>query len=366
MYRGIILSLSLLLLNCHLSSILSPSQSSILSPSSPIAIVHTYSPKAKVIVNQNSTLSFHSHPILHPQINIQFDSMMNIHRTPRVSMLTTSQQILIYAKHKKTARFGNKADFPAIQRLAKHSDLCSSGNPMLIGGVNEGGFTLEILAICPDVDIRGFEIQPSVFARVQLKMKDRSNVRLYNVGWGEESLSGLGIGGSGGGGGLFVPKGGRFASWRMQNVTASTVVMRDWCEVHNITVTTYVVIDVEGFEPKVLRGMHLGQDANQKRFPHIQFELGGTWATRDPRHGGKHEWSQFDAAMHLDRFGYQLFLIGVDGWMPVTPDFFKEGSHMLEEEGNGKFVQGNLLCVHSQYASNSILETVVANAVLSV
>ena len=62
-----------------------------------------------------------------------------------------------------------------------------------------------------------------------------------------------------------------------------------------------VVIDVEGFEPKVLRGMHLEDEKNQRRFPHIQYELGGTWAKLDPRHGGTTEWSQHDAA--LQTFG---------------------------------------------------------------
>jgi len=104
--------------------------------------------------------------------------------------------------------------------------------------------------------------------------------------------------------------------------------------------------------------MHLEQTANQKRFPHFQYELGGTWALRDPRHGGPQEWSQYDAALHLKECGYLLFLIGTDGWLYVDPDFFKEGVHMLEEHGNGRFVQGNLLCLHSQYSSSKVMDAV--------
>lgn len=152
----------------------------------------------------------------------------------------------------------------------------------------------------------------------------------------------------------------------MQEATASTVVLHDWCDEQNITATAYILIDVEGFEPKVLRSMHLEQAANQKRFPHIQFELGGTRAARDPRHGGQDEWSQFDAAMHLHGLGYQLFLIGRDAWMRVPPDFFSEGPHMHNDEGNGRFVQGNLLCLHSQYGSNSLLDAVAAYPISSV
>ena len=144
----------------------------------------------------------------------------------------------------------------------------------------------------------------------------------------------------------------------MQKGTTSTVAMAEWCEEQNISATSYVVIDVEGFEPKVLRGMHLEQTANQKRFPHFQHELGGTWALRDPRHGRPQEWSQYDTAVHLKRCGYLLFLIGTDGWLHVSPGFFKEGAHMLEEEGNGKFVQGNLLCLHSTYSRKAVMDTV--------
>ena len=139
--------------------------------------------------------------------------------------------------------------------------------------------------------------------------------------------------------------------------------MSEWCHEHRVTSTSYVVIDVEGYEPKVLRGMHLEQPANQKLFPHIQYELGGTWGARDPRHGGVHEWSQYDAAKYMEQSGYLLFLIGEDGWMPVNADFFDDVTpgfgHHMHDEGFGIFVQGNLLCLHSQYASKKMMNLVV-------
>ena len=236
--------------------------------------------------------------------------------------------------------------------------------PFLIGGVNEGQFTENLLLLCPNISVRGFEIQSSVFSSVQRRMEGKANVKLYNVGWGEHSESGLTIGGSEGHAGLFNPTG-RFASWGTQKDKASIVAMSQWCDQHNITRTAYVVIDVEGFEPKVLRGMLLEEIANQKRFPHFQFELGGTWAARDPRHGGPQEWSQYEAAAYVDRCGYLLFLIGADGWLHVSPQFFENGPHMLEEQGNGKFVQGNLLCLHSKYAENHIMNTVFQHLIRS-
>lgn len=276
-------------------------------------------------------------------------------------VLSMQKQIAVYAKQRN--RFNNKADCPALALLAKTSDLCSSMNPFLIGGVNEGDLVDGVLSSCPLVKIRGFEIQPSVYVRAKQRFKSIRNVEVLNLGWGEASASGLTIGGAGGKGGLYNPKGSRFEKWGVQNATASTVGMHEWCELHHITTTAYVVIDVEGFEPKVLRGMHLDNDVNQRRFPHIQFELGGTWAQRDPRHGGRHEWSQFDAAIHMQTCGYLLFMIAFDGWMTVHPGFFKEGPHMLEEHSNGKFVQGNLLCLHSKYASHALLQSVASNAV---
>jgi len=36
------------------------------------------------------------------------------------------------------------------------------------------------------------------------------------------------------------------------------------------------------------------------------------------RHGGASEWSQYDAAQHLQQCGYELFWIGSQAWMQVS------------------------------------------------
>eukprot|EP01083_Nonionella_stella_P182753 658407_1 len=62
---------------------------------------------------------------------------------------------------------------------------------------------------------------------------------------------------------------------------------------HGHQIVDYVVIDVEGWEEHVLRGMTLEQ--NYKQFPMFQVELGGTWV--DKRHSGN--WTQADLTEYL-------------------------------------------------------------------
>ena len=70
---------------------------------------------------------------------------------------------------------------------------------------------------------------------------------------------------------------------------------------------SYVLIDVEGQEPNVIRGMRL--ETNRQIFPLFQYELGGTWA--DSRHDAK-QWGQYGIAMYLKALGYTLYLMGGD------------------------------------------------------
>jgi len=191
-------------------------------------------------------------------------------------------------------------------------------------------------------------------------MSGKTNVQLYNLGFSEKSASGIPIGGKGEVAGLFTTKGTKFAKWGDSGESASVVALHEWCAEKGIERTEYVIIDVEGHEPKVLRGMRLDHDSNQRRFPVLQFELGGTWGPRDPRHGGEDEWTQQVAAQHLADHGYMLFLIGKSYWFPVTPEFFAPGPHS-HSEGSGPFIQGNLLCVHHKYSRPALREVVVAN-----
>jgi hypothetical protein len=58
--------------------------------------------------------------------------------------------------------------------------------------------------------------------------------------------------------------------------------------VHRVT---YVSIDAEGHEAQIIEGMALEDVSNRRRFAAFQFELGGTWAERNPRKAHP-SWSQ--------------------------------------------------------------------------
>ena len=237
--------------------------------------------------------------------------------------------------------------------------FCESANPTLIGGVNRGHATLVLLHECPNLKIIGFEIQTDEFAIAKEKLKPYPNVELFNLGWGEAEKSGLVISGARGIAGIYETAGTGRAKFKKQEATASVKSMADWCDEKGVQTTNYLLIDVEGYEPKVIRGMHLNEEKNQRRFSVFQYELGGTWARNDPRHDK--DWSQKIMAEYVVSFGYDLFLIGSQNWMKVQPAFFEEGSHMVNE-GYGKFIQGNLLCVHKKFSAKSVQDLVFASA----
>ena len=110
----------------------------------------------------------------------------------------------------------------------------------------------------------------------------------------------------------------------------------------------FVLIDTEGYEPKVIRGMGLERMENRKRFPCFQYELGGTWAREDNRHL-RDKWGQLETAQYLESIGYKLFLVGADDWLPITSDFFREFNPITEDEGFGPFIQGNALALHPEF-----------------
>ena len=115
------------------------------------------------------------------------------------------------------------------------------------------------------------------------------------------------------------------------------------CAEENLERISYVLIDVEGKEPNVIRGMKL--ESKRHVFPIFQFELGGTWT--DSRHD-ENQWGQYGVAMYLKALGYKLFMIGASlrgGEIPillqVEPEFFRIFSFRPEVD-----VGGNLLSVH--------------------
>jgi len=275
--------------------------------------------------------------------------------------VSTQETIRYFSKH--SSEYGNKDDFPAIQFLLRVAcqqlDFNTVESVILIGGTNDGQSSRNVLALCPKVSLYGFEIQSKHYENTKKRLEALSNnVKVVNLGWDEYARSNVPIGGQGETGGLFDPQGQR--GWQLQDSTVNTVALRNWTASNSIEQVFYLIIDTEGHEPKVIRGMGLDDVQNQRRFAMFQYELGGSWGERDSRHQND-PWSQFMAADHLAKNGYYLFLMGAKDFLWVEPGFFdeNENKNFMKDEGYGRWVDGNLLAVHSRFSPSGLLEKIM-------
>lgn len=256
----------------------------------------------------------------------------------------------------KKGKYGNKADFKANNYLFSEINkkkVNTLQSNILIAGVNKGQSVLNIIEKYPSITIHGFEIQKKEFLIATKNVEKYPNIIIHNIGWGEVEENNLRIGGKNGTAGIYDPKGQR--GWKLQNEYTSTVRLDKWTTDNNISNITYILIDTEGYEPKIIRGMGLEKIENRKKFPFFQYELGGTWAEKDNRHNND-KWSQFETAKNLEKYGYKLFMIGEENWLEVTSNFFKISNEniALKDEGYGKFIQGNLLVLHPEFTPEYI------------
>lgn len=271
-------------------------------------------------------------------------------------------QALAYAERAKY--LANDGDFEAMRRTVamwNELNLCNKENVIVVGGTNAGQASYNILSSCPEISFYGFEIQKQYYNIAKSNLTQFRGATILNMGWSDVVQSDVRIGGKGGLAGLYDPRGQR--RLRLTNQTVSTVRLSDWAaDTLGSRNILYLLIDVEGHEPKVIRGMQLEEPRNRQRFSMFQYELGGTWAERDNRHGGSNEWSQFDTAKFLEQNGYSLFLLGTDDLLLVDSDFFREdGNIAMEDESYGKFIQGNLLALHTHFAPQAIVSAVYAS-----
>lgn len=254
---------------------------------------------------------------------------------------------LYYMRNK--SKYGNKADFNAINRLMGFLGalrLCGKDSFILVGGTNKGQLSTMILSQCPSVTFFGFEIQRKVAVEARETLKGYPNAQVLNLGWSDRAQSHVQIGGHSEGAGFYDPDGQR--EWKLQDGEyADTAPISDIANDLGIEKALFIIIDTEGHEPKVIRGMRLHLQENQIRFPLFQFELGGTWAPRDNRHGND-PWTQKDTVLHLQECGYLTFLVGDDNWLLVDWRFF-EAEAVQRDEGFGPFVQGNVLALHREF-----------------
>ena len=159
--------------------------------------------------------------------------------------------------------------------------------------------------------VHGWEILDSNYARAEARLA--SHIRLGDVELSHRDVSSQrgsmrrkSVGHSGEGGFLDPdPLGQTQGLSKVHSFSPIEVVA--WADVLrelSIAEVSYSLVDTEGHEPLVLRGMALRQSANA--FPAFQFEVATTWC--DGRRVGAH--TQHDVALNLEGFGYVLFLMG--------------------------------------------------------
>ena len=110
----------------------------------------------------------------------------------------------------------------------------------------------------------------------------------------------------------------------------------------------YSILDLEGHEPLVIAGMQLMLEKNARTFGAFQFEIGGTWAERDPRRPAG-AWTLPEVAEHLTECGYELYIIGEHDVLRAEPLFFTLAA--WDSEGFGVILpEGNILAMHRDFA----------------
>lgn len=111
----------------------------------------------------------------------------------------------------------------------------------------------------------------------------------------------------------------------------------------------YIVIDVEGHEVEVIKGMNLKE--NSHLFPIIQVELGGTWI--DPRRSSV-RMSQSEFVAYLEEIGYQIFLMGETKLekkgvlLPVNAAMIRDARTDIGSNGF-YYVQGNIVAIKADH-----------------
>ena len=110
-----------------------------------------------------------------------------------------------------------------------------------------------------------------------------------------------------------LAKSSKFSFVKIADVAVTTLV--EFVKEHRITTPLALVkIDVEGFEPEVILGMDLKNNA--QLFPLISFETGGTW--RDDRSDLAKNFTLKSFLIMLDNLGYDSYFIGDPYVLPIS------------------------------------------------
>jgi hypothetical protein len=265
--------------------------------------------------------------------------------------------------------YHNKADFVFVNALAgalgasvQGLGACSSGSlAFFVAGINEGQLTLHALAACPSLTVLGLEINREMLAKAEVALQKEGglarypNVHFVNAGLADRDAE-VTFAVMGSASSIMDPndvtrtrmKGWPVSKYRVRVMPLPLAIQTYLTPLRHAPELVFSILDLEGHEPLAIEGMQLVLERNARAFSAFQFEIGGTWAERDPRRplGAM---SLPDVVEHLDSCGYELYMIGEHDVLRVPPLFFTLAA--WDSEGFGVIVpEGNVLAIHRTYA----------------
>eukprot|EP00956_Cyclotella_meneghiniana_P036040 scaffold120593_cov39-Cyclotella_meneghiniana.AAC.4 len=235
--------------------------------------------------------------------------------------LSTSESAAHYQPCPVRFQFVDKLDHVRIHDVTtwlKSEGLCKASPEILVGGLNEGQFATTLLDICPSATLHGVEIQPDVFEKFW---------RAVYSGKGQTAQ--------------LVDAETAHRSSTTQMVKVSTIL--EFARDLGIALT-------KQFTSSLIKGMALEDKANRRLFPVFRLEVGSGWDQFSKLH-----WNQHETAIHLERLGYELYLIGEAYYWRVFAAFFERGVGAINTKPRCNtnyttdeqiFVWGNVLAIH--------------------
>ena len=244
---------------------------------------------------------------------------------------------------------------------APNANSSEAFSPTLVFvGVHRGALLRQALS-CGNLFIaHGFEIQDRLVRAVNKENLGR-NVWVHRIGMSNTTKY-MSVSGTGEVAGLYSQE---EMSKFWKNITRRPFLSTEkkevfvtslskWSQEHNVSRVSYVSIDSEGHEVKVILGMQLEKEENRRKFPMFQFELGGTWAPGDPRRA-PNEWDETQVFYYLTALNYSLLIIGKDDYVLIDSLLFPQVWKEYHKQQN---LQGNLLAINTEYAEKALVDLV--------
>lgn len=263
-------------------------------------------------------------------------------------MMTTQPSV---SRWQRTSAFCNKCDFVAQFEILRELQANLDNLTLFVTGTYDGSdihrLTQQKWYRANRTRVYGWEIQPTVHGRASAQLKQHAEVQIFHAGVSDRA----------GRVGLAGKKELAHLDAALTNATTyvDVVCWADFAESRSIPLVDYALIDTEGHDVNVMRGMNLGEPG---RFPMLQYEIGPGWVDSAGRLIAPA--TQVEVADWLTSLGYKLFIMGrrLLDWrnsssltpilLPVTPSTFRDSwcTHTRWNMRRNNSMQGNVLAIH--------------------